>query len=81
MMEHAEREALSGVSLEVRLEEVVSLLEEIPSMVKLNPLQLGESRLLILGVETIIGSGRREDCRHGHKTSGELVVWPVGKIA
>jgi hypothetical protein len=42
MVEHIEREALSEVSLEVRLEEVVSPLEEIPSMVKLDAPQLGE---------------------------------------
>ena len=36
MLEYVEREALSEVSFEVRLEEVVSSLEEIPSVVKLD---------------------------------------------
>jgi hypothetical protein len=38
VVEHIERETLAVVSIEVRPEEVVSPLEEIPSMVKLDTL-------------------------------------------
>jgi len=74
MVEHAEREALSEVLLEIRLEEVVSPLKEIPSMVKPNAPQLGESVLLIIGAESIVDSGCREDGSRADGASDELVV-------
>ena len=47
VMEDVEGEALPEVSLEVRLEEVVPPLEEIPSVVKLDALELGEVVVVI----------------------------------
>jgi len=75
MMEHVEREALSEISLEIRLEEVVSPLEEIPSMVKLDSPQLGEFVLLILGAESIVDSGCHEDGSSADGSSDKLVVF------
>ena len=74
MMEHIEREALSEGSLEVRLEEVISSLEEIPSVVKLDAPQLRKVVLLIFGAEDIVENGRREDGSGANGTSDKLVV-------
>jgi len=74
MVEHVEREALSEVSLEIRMEEVESPLEEIPSVVKLDTPQLGGFMLPIFGGERIVGSGCREDHSRTDGTSDELVV-------
>ena len=71
MVEHIERETLSEVSLEVRLEEVVSPLEEIPSMEKLDALQLRKVVVLIFGAESIVENGYRKD---GSRAKGEPVV-------
>ena len=67
MAEHIERETLSEISLEVRLEKVVPLFEEIPGMVKLDASQLGEFVFLILRAECVVDSGYCEDgsCANG----------------
>ena len=74
VVENVEGEALSEVLLEVRLEEVVSTSEEIPSMVKLNAMQLGEFVFLVFGIESVADSGRPEDGNHSNDTSHDLVV-------
>ena len=74
MMEYFEREALSEVSFEVRLEEIVSSLEEIPSVVKLDTPQLGKLVLLVLGAESIVDGGCREDCDRANGSNDELAV-------
>jgi len=71
MMEHIEGETLPKVLLEVPLEEIISSLEEIPSMVELDAPQLREIVPLILGAEDIVDTGRREDESHA---SNQLVV-------
>ena len=74
VLEHIEREILSEVLLEVQPEEVVSVLEEIPSMVKLDASQLGKFVVLIFGAENIPENCCRKDGRGRAKgTSGELV--------
>ena len=71
VVEHVEGEALPMVSLEARLEEVVSPLEEIPSMIQLDTLQLGEFVPFIFGAESIIGGCCREDGNHANGTGDE----------
>ena len=71
MVEHVEGKALSEVLLEIRVEEVVPPLEEIPSVVKLDSPQPGEALLFILGAERIVGSCCREDCNSAHGTCDE----------
>ena len=80
MVEDVERETLSVVSLEVRLEEVVSPLEEIPGMVKLDALQLGKVVVLIFGAKNIVENGCRNygGCANG--TSSELFVISCNEI-
>ena len=78
MVEDVEREAFSGVFLKVRLEEVVSPSEEIPSMVKLDAPQLGEFALLILGAERTVESCYHEDGSRTNDTDDELVVLGAG---
>ena len=73
MMEHIERETLSEVSLEIRLEKVVSTLEEVPSMIKLDAPQLGKFVAFILGAENIPENGCRKDGGRAKGTNGELV--------
>jgi hypothetical protein len=73
MMEDVERKALSQVSFEVRLEEVVPPSEEIPSMVKLYTPQLGELVLLIFGTESVVGSSCHKD-NGGCGCGGKLIV-------
>jgi len=74
MVEDVEREALSDVSLEVQLKEVVPPIEEIPSMVQLDAPQLGEFVMLILGSESVVDGGCRENGSRANGTSDELVV-------
>lgn len=74
VMEHVERETLSEVSLEVRLEEVVTLSEEIPSVVKLDAPQSGKLVRLVFGAERIIGNYRHKDSSNADSTSDNLAV-------
>ena len=74
MMEYTERETLSEVSIEVRLEEIVSPLEEIPSMNKLDTAQLGKFVRLIFEAEGMIDNGCHENCSRTSDTDDELVV-------
>jgi len=74
VMEHIEGETLSEVPFEVRLEEVVPSLEEIPSMVELNAPQLREVMPIILGADSIVETGCRKD---ENRPRNELVV-PAG---
>lgn len=62
VVEYVERKALSQVPFEIRLKEVIPPPEEIPGMVQLDAPQLGEFVLLILGAESVVGSGCCEDC-------------------
>ena len=77
MVEHIERETLSAVSIEIRLEEVVASLEEIPSMVKLDTPQLRKVVLRIFGAQSVVENGCHEDDGGANSTSDELVV-PAG---
>ena len=77
MVEHIERETLSVVSIEVRLEEVVASLEEIPSMVKLDAPQLRKVVFRIFGAESVVENGCYEDDGGANGTSDELAV-PAG---
>ena len=74
VVENVEGEALSEVLLEVRLEEVVSTSEEIPSMVKLDAPQPGKVVFLIFGTESVVDGGCPEDGGYPDSTSNELVV-------
>jgi len=74
MVEHVERETLSAVLIEVRLEEVISPLEEIPSMVKLDTPQLRKVVPRIFGAENIVEGGCREDGSGANGTSDDPVV-------
>ena len=74
MVEDVERETLSAVLIEVRLEEIISPLEEIPSMVKLDTPQLRKVVPRILGAENIVEGGCREDGSCANGTSDEPVV-------
>ena len=74
VVEHVERKALSEVLLEIRLQEVVSPSEEIPSVEKLDSPQLGEFVLLFLGAESIVDNGCREDGSRADGAGDELVV-------
>jgi hypothetical protein len=80
MVEDVERETLSGVSREVRLEEIVSPLEEIPSMVKLDTPQPRKGVLFIFGAEKIVESGCREDCSGANGTGNKLVFLASDEI-
>ena len=74
MVEDVERETLSAVLIEVRLEEIISPLEEIPSMVKLDTPQLRKVVPRILRAENIVEGGCREDGSCANGTSDEPVV-------
>ena len=80
VVKHVKRETLSEVPLEVRLEEVVSALEEIPSMVELDSPQLGKVAVLIFGAESIVENGCHKDGDRADGTSGELVVLSCDEI-
>ena len=74
MVEDVEAEALPEISLEVRLEEVVSPLEEIPSVVKLDASQLGEAVVVIPGPERVVYSSCCDDGSRADRTSDESVL-------
>ena len=74
VVEDVEGETLSGVPIEVRPEEVVSPLEEIPSMVKLDTPQLRKVVLLIFGAENIVESDCCENGSGADGTGDELVA-------
>jgi hypothetical protein len=74
MVEDVEREALAEVLFQVRLKEVVSTLEEFPSVEKLNARQLGEVVLLIFGTKSVVGNGCYQDGSRTDRPSEELVV-------
>ena len=74
MVKNIEREILSGVPIKVRPEEVVSPLEETPSMVKLDTRQLRKAMLLIFRVENIVESDCCENGSGADGTSDELVA-------
>ena len=80
MVEDIEREAFSEVSLEVRMEEVVSPSEEIPSMVKLDASKLGELTPLILEAENVVDGGYREDGSCANSTDDKTDVLGGEKI-
>ena len=73
-MEDIEREAFPGVSPEVRVDEIVSSSEEIPSIVKLDAPQLREFVFLILGAENIVGGSYCEDGSRANSTEDEVIV-------
>jgi hypothetical protein len=74
VMEYIERETFSEVLLETRMEKIVSPLEEIPSVVKLDAGQLGEPALVIFGAEMVIDDCRREDGARADSADDELIV-------
>ena len=78
-MEDVEGEALPEVSLEVQLEEVISPLEEIPSVVKLDASQLGEVVVVAFRAEHVVDSGCCEDGSRTDRTSDELVIAAAGE--
>ena len=80
MVEHVERETLSKVPLEVPLEKIVSPLEEIPSVVKLDAPQLRKLMVLIFESESIVENCCREDGSRAQGTSSELVVLSCNEI-
>jgi len=80
MVEHIKRETLSEVPLEVRLEKVVSPLEEVPSMIKLDAPQLRKLVDLIFEAESIAENGCREDGSRAKGTGSELVVLSCDEI-
>ena len=80
MVEYIERETLSEVSLEIRLEEVVPSLEEIPSVVKLDAAQLRKLVRLIFGAENIVDSGCHKNGSRAKGTGDELIVFVGDKI-
>ena len=74
MVKYIEIEALSEVSPEIRLEEVVSLFEEIPGVVQLDASQLRKLVRLILGAESVVNGCGYQDGSRANSTSDELVV-------
>lgn len=74
MVEDVEREA-PRVSFDIRLEEVVPSLKELPSMVQLNAWKLGELVLFVFGDESIVDSACHKDRGQANRTSHELVVF------
>lgn len=74
MVEEVEREALSQVSFEVRLKEIVSPLKEIPGMIELDTPQPGELMLLTLRAENPVESGCCEYSSGANSGSNELIV-------
>ena len=73
MVEYIERKTLSEGSFEIGLEEVVTPLVELPSMIKLNPSQLGKLVRIFSGAESIVGGSCRDEKRT-NRPSDELVV-------
>lgn len=74
VVEDFKREA-PRVSLDIRLEEVVPPLKEIPSMIQLDTWQLGESVVSVFEVESVVDSTCRKDCGKANSTSNELVFF------
>ena len=74
MVEDVEREALAEVLFQVRPKEVVSPVEEFPSVEELNARQLGEVVLLIFGTESVVDSGCYQYGGHTNRTSEDLAV-------
>ena len=74
VVEHVERKT-PRVSLEVRQEEIVALVEELPSMVQLNSPQLGKPISIALGPEGKIDNGCRKDSSHANCAGKELAVF------
>ena len=73
MLEYFEGETLPGVPPVAGHHEVVSTLEEIPSMVGLEATQGREFVLAVLGAESIVGGGCRKESSDAKGTSDELV--------
>ena len=71
---HVESKALSQVPFQVGLKEVVSSLEEVPSMVKLDALQILEFVLLNFRGESVVHGSCREDSSRANDDGNELVV-------
>jgi len=80
MAENIKRETPSEVSLEARLEEVVSPFEEVPSVEKLDAPQLREFVLLIdtFGVERTVNNGCHENGGRANGTGHESVILADG---
>ena len=74
VVEYIERKTLSEVPFEVGLEEIISRLIKIPSVIKLNAPQLGKLVRLFFRAENIVGGGCREDDSRANHASDELVV-------
>ena len=74
VVEYIERKTLSEVPFEVGLEEIVSRLIEVPSVIKLNAPQPGKLVRLFFRAEKIVGGGCREDDSRANRASDELVV-------
>ena len=72
MVEYVEREAHSRVTIEVRPEEVVPSLKEIPSMVQLEAPQLREFVVLIFGDECRIYGDRHNDGGYTNGTNDRI---------
>ena len=72
VVEDIERKAFSEGPFEIGLEEVVSPLVEIPSMIKLNAPQLGKVLRISLGAESKVGGGCCEDNKRAKYTSEEV---------
>ena len=79
-MEHVEREAPSKFLLGVRAGEVVPAPEEIPRMVELDTMQLGELVLLIARSESVVDGSHRKNRSHRNTTSGELIVFSDNRV-
>ena len=80
MVEHVKGETLSEVPLEVRLHEVVSPVEEIPSVIKLDASQLREVVTLIFVTELVVDSICCKSGSHASSTSDELLVLAGDRI-
>ena len=80
MVEHVEGKAPSEASFEVRLEEVMAPLEEIPCMIQLDAPQPGEVMVLIFGTESVVGGGCREDGSHANGAGDERVILDADEV-
>ena len=77
VVEDIERKTLSKGALETGLEEVVSPLVEIPSMIKLDASQLGKVVRIFFGAERVVGNGCRDD--NGANRAGDESAVPAGE--
>ena len=80
MVEYVERKAPSEGPFEIRFEEGVSPLVEIPSMIKLNAWQLGKLVRVFSGAESIVGGGCHEDDKRANCASDKSVVLASDRI-